>query len=194
MGFSIFLGGVFVVKEKILDAAIHEFTKQGFRFTMNDVAKDLGMSKKTIYTVFSSKEALLEGIADKYFADFLIMQKIIKNSDMDVIVKIKTILCALPERYQNIGLSNLYGLRDKYPRIYERLLEYMTEGWNQVEQYLNQGMKEGRIREVSIPVLMAMIKGTVEQFMKSRVLIENSIAYEEAKKEMIEIITKGIQQ
>ena len=42
------------MREKIIDTAIEEFTRNGLKFTMNDVAKALGISKKTIYTVFES--------------------------------------------------------------------------------------------------------------------------------------------
>ena len=34
------------MREKIIDTAIEEFTKNGLKFTMNDVAKALGISKK----------------------------------------------------------------------------------------------------------------------------------------------------
>ena len=31
------------MREKIIDTAIEEFTKHGLKFTMNDVAKELGL-------------------------------------------------------------------------------------------------------------------------------------------------------
>ena len=39
-------------KEVILEGTIKAFNEKGLKFTMDDVAKILGMSKKTIYTVF----------------------------------------------------------------------------------------------------------------------------------------------
>ena len=53
-------------------------------------------------------------------------------------------------------------------------------------------MEEGMIREVSIPVVMAMVKGTVYCFMESDILYQNELTYEQAKKEMVEILMKGI--
>mgnify|MGYP000516614089 CR=1 FL=1 len=38
-------------KEVILEGTIKAFNEKGLKFTMDDVAKILGMSKKTIYTV-----------------------------------------------------------------------------------------------------------------------------------------------
>ena len=39
------------MREKIIDATVEEFKQNGLKFTMNDLAKRLGISKKTIYTV-----------------------------------------------------------------------------------------------------------------------------------------------
>ena len=43
------------MKEKILEAAIEEFEKKGLKFTMDDIAKNLAISKKTLYAVFQNK-------------------------------------------------------------------------------------------------------------------------------------------
>ena len=41
------------IKNEILNATITVFNKKGMKFTMDDVAREAGMSKKTIYAVFS---------------------------------------------------------------------------------------------------------------------------------------------
>ena len=63
------------MREKIIEATIREFSKNGLKFTMNDLAKQLGISKKTIYTVFESKQAVLVAVADYYTADLDSMRK-----------------------------------------------------------------------------------------------------------------------
>jgi len=46
------------LKITILEGALQAFRQKGLKFTMDDIAKILGISKKTIYTVFQDKEAL----------------------------------------------------------------------------------------------------------------------------------------
>ena len=46
------------LRETILEGTIQAFNKKGLKFTMDDIASLLGMSKKTIYTVFRDKESL----------------------------------------------------------------------------------------------------------------------------------------
>ena len=55
------------MKEKIIEATIRVFNQKGLKFTMDDIAKELSMSKKTIYTVFEDKESLLFEMVDYCF-------------------------------------------------------------------------------------------------------------------------------
>ena len=52
---------------RILDAAAGLFDSRGMKFTMDELARDLGMSKKTIYTVFRDKMSLCDATVDYYF-------------------------------------------------------------------------------------------------------------------------------
>ena len=82
------------MKEKIIDAAIKQ---KGPKFIMGDVAKRLSISKKTIYTVFESKQALLYAIAGSYAADFERMQEELENDNsLNELQKLQKLLCALP--------------------------------------------------------------------------------------------------
>jgi len=181
------------IKEKILGVAIEEFGKKGLKFTMDDIARNLAMSKKTVYAVFETKEAMLLELADYCFADIKRSeQAILEDSNMDILTKIEKIMIVLPERYQNIGLQNLYQLSEKYPRIYQRVATYLSTDWDATISLLEQGMEEGKIRPIKIPVLKAMVESTIQEFFSNSILVENNIDYEEALKEMIQIIITGI--
>ena len=178
------------MREKIIDTAIEEFTRNGLKFTMNDVAKALGISKKTIYTVFESKQDVLMAIADRYARDFTDMrQEIEADTELDTLEKLERLFCAIPTKYYNIGLSRIFELAQKY------LMEAVSQGWALAEQYLEKGIREGKIRKnISKPVVMAMIRGTVICFLESDILYKNGLTYEQGKEEMVQIIMKGIRE
>ena len=46
------------MEKRIIEGALHIVEKQGVKFTMDELASELGMSKKTIYTVFRDKNEL----------------------------------------------------------------------------------------------------------------------------------------
>ena len=161
---------------------------------MNDVAKELGISKKTIYTIFESKQDVLVGIADRYARDFTDMREAIEQDDsLDTLEKLERLFCAIPTKYYNIGLSRLFEVARKYPKQYRYLMEAVNQGWILAEQYLERGVREGKIRkDISVPVIMAMIRGTVTCFTESDILYKNGLTYEQGKEEMVQIIMKGI--
>ena len=55
------------LRESILEGTLKAFNQKGLKFTMDDLAGILGMSKKTIYTVFRDKESLFLAMVDYLF-------------------------------------------------------------------------------------------------------------------------------
>ena len=101
------------IREQILDATVLVFNKKGMKFTMDDIARELGMSKKTIYTVFADKQELVYDMVDYCFDSIKESeQKVMKNGELSTLEKIHEILGVLPEGYKEIDFSQLYILRD----------------------------------------------------------------------------------
>lgn len=181
------------LRSRIIEAAIDAFSRTGLKFTMDDVARKLHISKKTLYTVFATKEELLLGIADYSFAAIKESEgRIAQDESLDCLEKIRRIMIVLPERYQNIGLSNLYQLNEKYPSVYKKVEQKLSSDWDVTIRLLRQAMEEGKIRPVSIPLVQAMFESTLQSFLRTDVLIRNHITYEKALQNIIDIILYGI--
>lgn len=181
------------LREKILDATIRVFNRKGLKFTMDDVASELSMSKKTIYTVFRDKESMFLDMVDYCFDSIKESeQQVLEDESLDTVRKIRKILGVLPESYQDIDLRQLYSLKDKYPKIYEKVEGRLENGWEKTIALLEQGMAEGKIRQIQIPILKTMLEATLEQFLQRDVLLQNQIAYNDALDEVVNILVDGI--
>ena len=181
------------VKEKIIETTMRIFNKKGLKFTMDDIAVELSMSKKTIYTVFRDKESLFFQMVDYCFDRIKESEsQILSDETMPTVEKIRNILGVLPDSYRDIDFRNLYQLKDKYPKIYKRVEERLETGWENTIALINQGMEEGVIRPVNVFVIKTMLEATIEQFIKRDVLITNQIAYSTALEETVNIIVDGI--
>ena len=181
------------LREAILDGTIKAFNKKGLKFTMDDIAAQLGISKKTIYTVFSDKNSLISEMVD-YCFDFIkeSEKRVLEDNSLDTVEKIRAILGVLPESYKDIDFRQLYLLKDKYPKIYKKVEQRLETGWETTIALLEKGMEEGKIRQVKIPILKTMMEATIEQFFRRDVLIANKISYQEALDEVVNILVDGI--
>lgn len=180
-------------REKILDATIKVFNRKGLKFTMDDIAGELSMSKKTIYTVFRDKETLFFQMVDYCFDNIKESeQAILNDTSLKTEDKIRKILGVLPDGYKDIDFRSLYQLKDKYPKIYHKVEERLETGWENTIALIHQGMEEGVIRPVNIIVIKTMLEATIEQFFQRDVLIINGISYGDALQEVVDIIVDGI--
>ena len=166
------------LRESILEGTLKAFNQKGLKFTMDDLAGILGMSKKTIYTVFRDKESLFLAMVDYLFDS-------IKESERQV-------LGVLPESYREVDFRQLYLLREKYPNIYKHVEERLETGWETTISLLEQGMKEGVIRPVKIPIVKMMLEAALEQFFQRDILISNGISYQDGLDEVVTILVQGI--
>ena len=180
-------------KERILKGTIQAFNEKGLKFTMDDLARILGMSKKTIYVEFTDKNSLFLAMVDYLFDGIKESEEeIINNTDIDIVDKIKTMLGVLPESYKDIDLRQLYMLKDKYPVIYKRVEERFENGWQQTIELLKEAMEEGKVRKVNVDIFKMMMEAALEQFFQRDILIYNSLSYEEGLKEVVGILMNGI--
>ncbi len=179
------------LRERIIEAATELFQKSGLRFTMQEVAAELNISKKTIYTVYSSKEALLVDMIDGMFDDIHRKKAELAAADAPVEERIRAVIVALPEQYAAMDLRLLDELEEKYPAAAKRVREHLETNWEPTIALLEEGMESGRIRRISIPVLQQMIVASIERFLTDE---ENKDRYADTLGAMIDIIMNGIRE
>ncbi len=181
------------IRQKILDAVLGEFKKKGAKFTMDDVAAELHMSKKTIYKEFNDKEEIFDALVDYSFDKIKAQEAEIKNDDsLSLIEKIERIMICLPDNYREVDFRKVFTLKDKYPKIYQKVQNRLESDWEDTIALLQQGMDEGKLRKLPIPVIKAMAEASMERFLSSDVLDENDGSYEDELKVMIDILMRGI--
>ncbi|MBE5997308.1 MAG: TetR/AcrR family transcriptional regulator [Lachnospiraceae bacterium] len=178
---------------RILDSAADLFNSKGIKFTMDDLAHSLGMSKKTIYTVFPDKKSLMIDTIDRFFDAAMEDElKVAATPGAGPVEKLRLVLGTIPKRYEIYDLRKLYVLKEKYPMVYKHWKKRREEYWQGAESLLRQGMDEGLIRPVMIPVFRSMFQASIEQFFQKDILVKNDISYKDAVAEVAMILVDGI--
>jgi AcrR family transcriptional regulator len=137
------------MKEKIIGKAAEMFITLGFKsVTMDDIANEMGISKKTIYTHFKNKTKLVEettlGILD------LINQGIdcicaLNKNPIEELYEIKKFVML---KLKNEQASPQYQLQKYYPEIHETIKEkQLTKMQDCTVANLNRGIEQGLYRE-----------------------------------------------
>ena len=182
------------IKVRIFESALALFREKGIKFTMDDVAKNLGISKKTLYLVVRDKEALLNEMVDYGFNLIKEAERKIVESEMPLLDKIQQIIIVLPEQYQNLDLRQMIQIKDRYPKIYQKVTVRLETGWDETLLLLQEAVDQGLIRDLNFTILKAILEGAFEHFLGSSVLSDNGIKYEIALQTMMDIMMNGIKK
>ncbi|WP_044914386.1 TetR/AcrR family transcriptional regulator [Butyrivibrio sp. WCE2006] len=180
-------------KVKILETVLNEFKEKGSKFTMDDVASDLHMSKKTIYKEFDDKEKIFDALVDYCFDNIKEKEAEIFNDDsLSTIEKIERIMVCMPDKYRDVDFRKVFTLKDKYPRIYIKVQNRLENDWEDTIMLIEKGMREGVIRPLPVSVIKAMTEASIERFLSSNVIIEDNTTYDDVLQTMIDILMRGI--
>ncbi|HCW22215.1 MAG TPA: TetR/AcrR family transcriptional regulator [Lachnospiraceae bacterium] len=179
------------LRGQIIDAAIGMYARQGLKFTMQDIANEMHISKKTIYTEFTSKEELLLAVVDDGFANiYREKAAVIRDGSLSPREKLKKVMIAMPDEYRLIDFGRMDGLKEKYPEVYDQVRMYLQTGWEPTLRLIAEGKRDGWIREsANIGILQTMFTASIEAFIRGDSAGES---YTEALNDMMDILLDGI--
>jgi Transcriptional regulator len=187
-----FGGGGDNMRNRILAATIEEMRERGIKFTMNDLARRIGVSKRCLYEYFESKEALISCIVDASLVDIVEQRrKIISDESLSFREKLK----AIPVRAT--VFSPLEGriaeeIKRYMPKEWMRIDQFMSEDWKFVEDFLKAGIESGELRSVHLPILHKMVRGSINELVDYHFLDKNGISLTQAKTYMFDILLYGM--
>jgi AcrR family transcriptional regulator len=147
-------------KEKILIGAEELFLKFGVRsVSMDDIARHLSVSKKTLYQHFADKDELVTMMADRHMKQdkksFEVITKQSKNA-IDELVKISEFM---KRHLHEMNPSLLFDLQKFHTKAWNVWLDYRDNYvMKSVVRNLKQGIEEGYFRPDINPEILAMLR------------------------------------
>jgi len=136
------------IETKILEVAYQYFIKQGYKnTTMDEIAQELGMSKKTLYKYFPGKLELLAATFDILKTRLSIkVSALLDNKLIPYTVKLKSLLSTVASDVSTINPKILDELRDHAPSIWADLLAYIREsGYLRFQKLIQEGIEKGYV-------------------------------------------------
>ncbi|WP_435416434.1 TetR/AcrR family transcriptional regulator [Polaribacter aestuariivivens] len=137
------------MKEKIIEKASEMFLSLGFKsVTMDDIASELGISKKTLYKYFNNKYALVEESTGVLHSSCLNIIEKITEQGFNAIEENFEIKKVFKEMFQNASSSPIYQLKKYYPKIHKKTMEKEVVLFSEcLKKNFTKGIAQGYYRE-----------------------------------------------
>ena len=137
------------MKEKIINKAKDMFLRLGFKsITMDDIAGEMCISKKTIYKYFANKELLIEESTQVLHKEVHEIITEIISRDYNAIEENFQIRKMFADMFKSTDTSPIYQLKKHYPEVYETVLEYQVQECESCfKQNIEKGIDQGLYRK-----------------------------------------------
>lgn len=173
--------------------AMKEMDERGVKFTMDDLARRLGVSKRTLYENFSSKEELIGSILADSIADLKTLREAIVNDpSLDVCEKFRRIMSVKPSLCAKTTDRVAIEMKKCMPEHWGKLEGAIDELWEITERLLQEGVQNGSFRPVFFPAMRAMFKGSFNEFANYSFLVQHKVTIDEMVGHMTDILMFGL--
>jgi AcrR family transcriptional regulator len=181
---------------RIITAARRHFFAHGFRsVTMDDVAEELGMSKKTLYASFPSKTDLLRAVLlDKFRSVEADLHRITFERSSDVLATLRELLACMQHHTGEIQPPFVRDIRRESPEIF-KLVERRRR--DVIQRYFgkifDQGRRAGVFRsDIPTRLMIEILLGATEAIMNPPKLAELRLTPKAGYMTIITVVLEGL--
>jgi AcrR family transcriptional regulator len=182
--------------QRIVTAARGHFFARGFRnVTMDELAEDLGMSKKTVYASFPSKTALVQAVLlDKLQSVERDLDAIMARCCSDPLAALQELLACLQRHTEEIKPPFVRDIRRESPALF-KFVEDRRRGL--IQRYFGrifaEGRKAGIIRkDISSDLIIEILLGAVQAIMNPAKMEELGLVPKTGYGAIISVVLEGV--
>ncbi|MBN3524065.1 TetR/AcrR family transcriptional regulator [Paenibacillus apiarius] len=181
------------MRERIMKAFMEELQDKGIKFTMDDLARRLGISKRTLYEHFSSKAEVLDTIIEQTLEEGdAKTNEIIEDKSLSLMDKMKAVMTVLPNHFELYDIRILEQMKRVYPEQWVKIDKALKDDWDTLRILIEQGMEAGTIRKQNVAFIMKVILDAVNSTLDQRFFAQQNIALPEALEAIADVIMYGL--
>ncbi len=182
------------MKLRIVEHTTRMFARDGVKAVrMDDIAAEMGISKRTIYEIFGDKDTLITECLD-HFTDMVKKEneEIASKTD-NIIAEYLSMLEGL-DRRMDATCKIMDDMRKFYPHIYEQYLRnHACEATNDIQRKLQQGIEQGYlIPSLDIKLALSVLGHSMYGAIKTEQLAPSNVSQRDAFKFFITHFIRGI--
>jgi TetR/AcrR family transcriptional regulator, cholesterol catabolism regulator len=183
------------VRERILDKSLEMFFRYGIKaVTMDDIARELGISKKTIYLHFADKDAIVNEGVESHFEKECRESEKMQAEASDPIAEVVMGSEMMRQMLTGMNPSMFLDLKRFYPAAWQSFIEFKN-GFilDLIRKNLIKGIEAGLYRtELNIEILSRLRNEEVEMGFDPEVFPNNKFNVLETQLSLLDHFLRGI--
>lgn len=182
-------------KEKLLRGARELFMKYGLRsVSMDDIARQLSISKKTIYQYFEDKDDIVAAVAKAYMEEQRLQYDKIAIESKNAVEEMVEISVCLKENMRNTNPTVMYDMQKYHPKAWNEWHAFKQKFIREsIVRSLKRGMEQEHFRpELHIDIIATMRLEMVQIAFDQNMFPREQYNFPEVQAQLFEHFVHGI--
>jgi TetR/AcrR family transcriptional regulator, cholesterol catabolism regulator len=181
-------------KTKILKYAQTKYLSEGFyKTSMDALASEMQISKKTIYKYFATKNHLVEAVVMETMKNLGAKLDEIISNDQNAILKIISLLDFMGKFFFQISEKWILDIREHLPGLWNKIDKFRSKKMLVfLSKIIEQGKLEGYIEDKPNEIIVTVLIASVRAIINPDFLSENKLDINNVLPATFEILLKGI--
>lgn len=183
------------ISNQIIGKAQDLFFKYGLKsITMDGLARELGISKKTLYASFNNKQEIINIITVKLIEEHeQNCEKIEREAD-DAVQEVLIYINSLKSIFQQFNYKVIFEMKRYYSESWEIFKNYKNEFLTKrIKNNLNRGIKEGLYRDnLNVEIISSLRMEQMKIISNSALFLSTNINKKEVSRELFFQILYGM--
>lgn len=153
--------------QHIQDLAFQLFRIHGIKsVTMDDIAREAGVSKKTIYQNYENKEDLIISALKEKFEENKVIVDEVLNSDKNPVEKIISLYDFTLKSIHSYSLAFFWGIKKYHPNAQAMCTDYLRDLiFNKISKLLEEAQQQKVIRQdIDVPLVSKIYFWGLQEF------------------------------
>jgi AcrR family transcriptional regulator len=180
----------------ILASARELFMSRGLvRVTADDIARDLGISKATLYKAFASKEEIIQAVFRGIMSETMAQaETFLHDEALGPIDKMAALFSLIGGRLSMFGPEILRDLRRGAPAVWKEVEDFRRDKiLRNFGAILEFGSRDGLFREdIDLDLLLRMFISLIEEFVNPAALLRSGRSPAATFESVIKVFFQGI--
>jgi len=183
------------IREKILEGTEMLFTKYGIRsVSMDDIARHLSVSKKTLYQHFADKDELVYRMSERYLARTTKNYDHIQGTSSNSVEELSRISTRMKQDFENLNPSMLFDLHKFHPKAWSLYTQHKAQVVSQsIVRNIIKGMEDGLFRADLHPGIIATARVVmIENAFNDQMFPRDQFEFVEVQTQLFELFVYGM--
>jgi AcrR family transcriptional regulator len=178
------------IKERIIVACRDLSSLQGFHnVNMDELAAQAGISKRTLYRHFPSKEAVIEATLDSFMAQVADeVERILQSEPEPAHILSGLMQYLFIHGKFIINPQSFTDLKQHYPRLWQKIDQFRMNRIKAILAFINSNGEAALDPEIDPRIITAVILASIQAVLNPDFVLTNNLTFEETARQLSKLL------